>query len=63
MKRTVICLFAAVAGVMSAIAQLAVEKSLPVSFGVDSRGGNRLQGRFVSPQLVCARLLRGRTRN
>ncbi len=29
---------------MSAIAQLAIEKCLPVSFGVDSRGGNRLQG-------------------
>ena len=51
MKKTTICLFVAAAGVMSVVAQLSVEKRLPVSFGVDSRGGNRLQGRFLDARV------------
>ena len=51
MNKTAMCLFAVVAGVMSAVAQLAIERRLPVSFGVDSRGGNRLQGRFLDARV------------
>ena len=34
-----------------ATGQVLIEKSLPVSFGVDSRGGNRLEGRFIDARV------------
>ncbi len=34
-----------------ATGQVLIEKSLPVSFGVDSHGGNRLEGRFIDARV------------